>query len=88
MQNNWKPIETAPMDGTIILGVWESENYYFPTAVYFGHYHPNSRGNLCWRDASGRNKIRVSHWQPLPIAPSGKPAKYCNSAGKHIMSEE
>jgi hypothetical protein len=67
----WQPLDTAPHDGTEILGVYACEHYYHPTTVFWGVYHPNAPGRPCWREARGRNKVLVTHWMPLPPRPGG-----------------
>lgn len=67
--NKWKDVETAPRDGTNILGATVGLAYYYPETVYFGHYHPNAKGKACWRSCNSRNKVRVDVWMPLPKEP-------------------
>jgi hypothetical protein len=69
-QNQWQPIETAPINEKVMLGRWES-GYDF------------NEGGLLWRDHIGIAwKIRfyfwkvradyggrATHWKPLPDAP-------------------
>lgn len=60
----WQPIETAPSDGTAILGYddamhWASEAY-----------------SICWIGPSGKwwdgeYLNSPTHWMPLPAAPTG-----------------
>lgn len=62
-ESKWKPIETAPGDGTWILGTTkrESGKYSNPVSVSF-------KGN--WAGLAG-NVMRPTYWMPLPDAPDG-----------------
>ena len=76
----WKPIETAPRDGTPVLvcvaGYDASQEFGWkgraPFTAFFGTYHPNSPGKAEWRDDSGNRRPYITHWMPLPAAPKGK----------------
>lgn len=72
----WQPIETAPKDGTIILG-W-SEYEHFPAPMCFGRprdddgAHKGARTTWNYADylldrAAG--EVFPTHWQPLPAPP-------------------
>lgn len=67
----WQPIETAPKDGTTLLG-YDSSRTYEPEeglgAVEFMRWIDGA-----WRDPSTYS-MRPTHWQPLPPAPSGETA--------------
>lgn len=66
----WQPIETAPKDGTRILG-------YFP----FRHGYVSRQdvqpiawvgwGGGCWETLGGWKPLdnEITHWMPLPDAP-------------------
>lgn len=65
----WRPIETAPRDGTFVL-------LYAPTRPYDGPQQvgcflpPVEEGDQgCWWLADGRYQDRPTHWQPLPPPP-------------------
>jgi hypothetical protein len=64
----WRPIETAPKDGTIIYG----ENGKFGQR---GLVHFNSQGE--WEMVNGLTNMPIgigfypTHWQPLPTPPEG-----------------
>jgi len=73
----WQPIETAPKDGTPILGCTFHPNLrhlYAPCAIVWAAYHPNSEGEKTWRTSAvcGNKMKGVTHWMPLPIAPNGE----------------
>lgn len=72
MKNPWKPIETAPKDGTEILVCHE---WYQPETAYWGTYHPNSPGKKCWRASRGGVRILPWYWMELPPKPSKKKTK-------------
>jgi hypothetical protein len=65
--NGWKPIETAPKDGTSILlsdGKWVGEGYY---SEHSGGTWWEAGSH--WTDAHD-GQIYPTHWQPLPPPPS------------------
>lgn len=64
----WQPIDTAPMDGTLILTC--NIGFYYPQCGVWASYHPNATGKECWRttDVCG-NKLNPTHWMPLPDPP-------------------
>jgi hypothetical protein len=58
----WRPIETAPTDGTLIL-VYAAEREGLPGFVTVCRYHPD--GGFCV------DELRVpTHWMPLPKSPT------------------
>lgn len=76
MRKEWRPIETAPKDGTPILGCRPYESAYnlhpadHPTTIYWGTYHPNSPGKGAWRDGNGHKRPYMTHWMPLLASPA------------------
>ena len=59
----WQPIETAPLDGTLVIirdGL----------TVKTGHWSEISNG--CWVDPEYGDDLHVepTHWMPLPAAPA------------------
>ena len=66
--NPWKPIDTAPMDGTYIL-VCAVGRYYNPTVAA---WRTTADGVKHWKDYAG-NKITATHWMPLPKPPEEMP---------------
>lgn len=82
MQNEWKPISTAPKDGTWILGInsrgnqaviiWAKDApHCMGTRWNDGWIHPFSDGSLSdfWNGACGSI---ATHWMPLPQPPEGE----------------
>jgi hypothetical protein len=68
----WKPIETAPRDGTPILVCYAPQytsNGFLPVAVRWRSFHPNAKGKELFRDSSGTKVEHVTHWMPLPEPP-------------------
>lgn len=60
---HWKPIETAPRDGTWVL-VWEQ---YINT-----EYHPAEVARFMtdrWTNSGSKSIPNASHWMPLPARP-------------------
>jgi hypothetical protein len=71
---NWRPIDTAPKDGTAILACAvypDFPRHYVPIYAVWGTYHPNAKGKVCWRTASicGNKLEGLTHWMPLPERP-------------------
>lgn len=63
----WRPIETAPKDGTWVL-VWEQ---YINTK-----YHPAEVARFLsdrWVNSASRRIANASHWMPIPALPSDEP---------------
>ena len=72
--SKWQPIETAPKDGTPILGCFYHEgleHLYAPTMIVWAAYHPNATGEIAWRTSAvcGNKMKGVTHWMPLPEPP-------------------
>lgn len=61
---NWKPIETAPKDGTRVLG-YKARNKANPILVV---KHCNRFGGR-WLVVKGGAIQGLTHWQPLPAPP-------------------
>lgn len=75
--DTWRPIETAPKDGTPILACspgyeGEFQRGSWPTTIFWGTYHPNSPGKGEWRDGAGHRRPYFTHWMPLPKSPKEK----------------
>lgn len=71
----WQPIETAPRDGTPIIGCTfhpQLMHLYAPCTIFWAAYHPNSEGEKTWRTSAicGNKMKGVTHWMPLPAAPT------------------
>lgn len=71
----WQPIETAPKDGTPIIGCTfhpQLMHLYAPCTIFWAAYHPNSEGEKTWRTSAicGNKMKGVTHWMPLPTAPT------------------
>ncbi len=70
----WRPIETAPTDGTFVLGCywgpWEKEyeQWRAPHTISFRAFHPNAPGKKKWRCADGR-PAKCTHWMSLSELP-------------------
>lgn len=73
LPQRWLPIDTAPKDGTWILvcrrGELYCENGFTPLVAMFGIYHPNAKGDGCWRDTNRHKTYEPTHWMPLPSPP-------------------
>lgn len=75
--SNWRPIETAPKDGTLILGAWFERFHttqagdlapkWFMVCCRFVEWIP---GSWLWEeDFSDGLSVAPTHWQPLPNPP-------------------
>jgi hypothetical protein len=59
--SDWRPIETAPQDGSLVI-VWAAQREGLPGFVTCCSYHPDGGWCVC--------ELReVTLWQPLPEAP-------------------
>ena len=70
--NGWRPIETAPKDGTSILiyGVWQGEISKNPQYWdIFKAVHSFGEWLVCDCDIYGATVLKPTHWQPLPKTP-------------------
>lgn len=84
--SEWLPIESAPKDGTPMMGctfIPSLPNLYSPRRIHWAAYHPNSNGKVCWRDAEicGNKLERLTHWMALPPPPSASPVPKENHHG-------
>lgn len=71
--DQWRGIESAPKDGTRILAAIDFADGYQIQTVFFGEFHPNSRGKSVWREAwSNRPVHDFDRWQPRPAPPAMK----------------
>lgn len=57
--SGWRPIETAPKDGTLLLCFWRSSHC---AVAYYD--------DGCWWDAGTDGLDDPTHWQPLPSPPA------------------
>lgn len=63
----WQPIETAPRDGTLIIG-WEPGDV---PRVCWPYWRTDQEGLWRYSDAfHGSYAITPTHWMPLPDPPS------------------
>ncbi len=61
--SGWQPIETAPKDGTIILGYWLGGKHdcaIHATKFWVGRW---------WEPNEDYPQSEPTHWMPLPAAP-------------------
>lgn len=58
----WRPIETAPKDGTHILGLLEDGEV---ERIHWYKYPTHS----CWETSYFESEITPTHWMPLPKPP-------------------
>jgi hypothetical protein len=70
----WKPISTAPKDGSRILACWVDGDGH--TIIEWFDYHGGETGTWCQRAPGlgsdcGYEDGAFSHWMPLPDLPKG-----------------
>jgi hypothetical protein len=65
--SGWKPIETAPKDGTIILISPRPGLAKYLGTVRIGKWAERN-GRWSFGEVAGRN-VDPTHWQPLPEPP-------------------
>lgn len=65
-EGDWRPIESAPKDGTRILlfDVSPHVGYWRASRVANKDLYPDS-----WVETGSRHRVDPTHWQPLPPAP-------------------
>ena len=73
---DWQPIETAPKDGTVILGCEEPSTAFGAPARMPCKWGEAEDGIVCWCLAWGcwwdeTNAFEPMWWQPLPEPPNG-----------------
>lgn len=70
----WQPIETAPMDGTLILSASRHQKVDEPQVLAVIAWSTRDREWFC-PDGADRPTWpwRPTHWQPLPDPPAPSP---------------
>lgn len=59
----WKPIDSAPKDGTLFLAYAEAGQHDLPALFSLCAWHPDAGFCIC--------ELReATHWQPLPAPPA------------------
>jgi hypothetical protein len=71
--SEWQPIETAPMDGTLILlwpyidfGAPGEKDFSYVAAGFFSDEWEN------WYDLNSQELFNPTHWMTLPVPPAEK----------------
>lgn len=70
-QMNWQPIDTAPTDGTVILGLNSDTN--LPETVLYGRtYWQSASYYLCKNDEDSLvgYDLPITHWCAIPTIPN------------------
>jgi hypothetical protein len=73
LSDNWRPIESAPRDGTSIL-VYEPPGENFPEryVVVFWRGSEDYKFRFPWSGGDNHYAELFNHWQPLPSPPREK----------------
>ena len=71
--NDWQPIETAPRDGTAVLGYIPSKRGAYLARQDVVPIHWSGWGGGVWDNSTSGHHIveEVTHWMPLPEPPGG-----------------
>lgn len=75
---DWQPIETAPKDGSVVLGwhplwkfpqavCWQRPSPLFDDGSHFGEFDAWVFADWLLHDHAG--SIDLTHWMPLPTPP-------------------
>ena len=67
LADGWRPIETAPKDGEIIIMYGKSKHAGFDT-VGTGHWYRQGK-TFVWDNYLGDEPRPPTHWMPLPSSP-------------------
>jgi len=74
-EQGWKPIETAPRDGTWIL-IWHKNQWGNRPGISVAEPHveydlpkDDASERMTWKNEAGYYQIHATHWQPLPLPP-------------------
>lgn len=65
----WQPIETAPKDGTVILGYSSSIEWIVVYAKKW-RWQYGKPDTIEWTISPGEMISDITHWQPLPKPPT------------------
>lgn len=68
---DWRLLSSAPKDGTpiFVCNRLYTQNGFLPICVRWRTYHPNAKGETCWRDVHGHKVDNITHWMKLPAPP-------------------
>jgi len=69
--SEWRPIETAPLDGTEVL-VWDEDTQAVQRAAYIPYWggDPTWQLGTCLQFGDETSQLSPTHWMPLPKAPA------------------
>ena len=68
LDRKWRPIETAPKDGTVVFGI-NATNREWPCSMVFRRTFDGTKE---WADVCG-DSLTPTHYIPLPEPPEVKP---------------
>lgn len=78
--SDWRPIETAPKDGTPVLGYCQPRyvesgkpmSFSYQAIIWWrGERYGDSQWK--WRLHHSDSAVEPTHWQPLPAPPEDRP---------------
>ncbi len=67
----WRTIESAPRDGSFILGAWQNQAEEWLYGVFMWRHDLEHHALSGWFFVCGNSANRITLWQPLPPPPTG-----------------
>ena len=70
----WRPIESAPKDGTWVMGYWKTMPItQYPCICFADRCFSNPNAfETVQSNEYGSEEVYPTHWMPLPTAPKGE----------------
>jgi len=85
--SKWRPIETAPKDGTMVL-LYDGNCSRFQWRIVTAYWQ-TAYGEPEWKTIGKRGSFRTpSHWMPLPEPPRRKCKKMGKNSGTTMLVDE
>ena len=91
--SGWRPIESAPRDGTWIL-IWHKNQWGNRPGISVAEPHveydfpkDDASERLTWKNEAGFYQIHATHWQPLPSPPGEQAAVPVDGGGGSLRDQ-